>query len=142
VAKQHQTFDHTADIGVEASADSLAELFEALAEGVAGVTCETGGVQPRELRRVELEQPEEDLEALAVDFLWQLLLLFEQHRFLVRSARVLHIDARRLEAELAGEPYQPQRHELRHEVKAVTWHGLLIARSDAGWQGRGILDLC
>lgn len=141
MAKQHQTFDHTADIGVEATADTLSELFEALAEGVAGVTCAPASVQPREVRRVEIEQPEEDLEALAVDFLWQLLLLLEQQRFLVRSVRVPRIDARRLVAELAGEPYQPERHELLHEVKAVTWHRLLIAQSDGGWHGRVILDL-
>jgi SHS2 domain-containing protein len=141
MAKHHEVFEHTADIGVAARADSLAELFEALAEGLAGVICEPAAVQPVERRAVEVTEEEPDREGLLVDFLWQVLGLLEHERFLVRSVRVSRVEPDRLEAELSGERYDPERHELLSEVKAITWHQLLVAQSESGWDGRVILDL-
>ena len=46
-----------------------------------------------------------------------------------------------LTAELAGEPYAPARHDVRTEVKAVTYHQLSVTRQAGGWVARVILDL-
>jgi SHS2 domain-containing protein len=51
------------------------------------------------------------------------------------------VDTRRLSAEVAGEPYDPARHRLRGEVKAITWHELGIVQVDGGWRARVILDV-
>ena len=141
MASHHEVFEHTADIGLAARADSLAELFEALAEGLSEVICEPTTVQAGERRTLAVAEDEPDAEGLLVDFLWQVLALFEHERFLVRAVRVTHVDPARIEAELTGERYDPQRHELLREVKAITWHQLLVAQREDGWEGRVILDL-
>ncbi len=141
MAKHHEVFEHTADIGLAAHADSLAELFEALAEGLAAVICEPASVQPAGRRPLQVTGDEPDREGLLVDFLWLVLGLVEHERFLVRSVRGARVEPDRLEAELTGEPYDPQRHELLREVKAITWHQLLVAEREGGWDGRVILDL-
>lgn len=139
MVKEHHFLEHTADLGLLARGGTLAELFEALAEGLARVVGPADGLEARDRRVVELEA--EDLEALAVDYLGEVLRIIQGDHFLVSSARVIDIDERHVRAELVGELYDPSRHEIATEVKAVTYHGLLVAPEDAGWTGRVILDL-
>jgi len=128
-----------ADVGLSARADSLGELFAALAEGLSDVICVRPQVRPA--RRWAVAAAAEDVEALAVDFLGAVLAAIQTDHFLVASAEVGKIDSGRVEAELIGEPYDPARHELKIEVKAVTYHLLRIAREAGQWVGRVVLDL-
>jgi SHS2 domain-containing protein len=44
-------------------------------------------------------------------------------------------------AVVLGEPLDPGRHHLHGEVKAVTWHGLTVEPTDAGWRAWVLLDV-
>jgi SHS2 domain-containing protein len=139
MAKQWRYTDHPADIGLYAEADSLPELFEALALALARLICSASDIQSNESREVEVEA--EDLEALAVDFLGELLTTIQLRRFLVSSIRVSFPLENRISAHLYGEPYDPLRHELSTEVKAVTYHRLSLRNTNGRWVGQVILDL-
>jgi SHS2 domain-containing protein len=54
---------------------------------------------------------------------------------------VSDISETRVIAQLAGEPYDEQRHAFESEVKAVTYHQLEVRHDGEGWRGRVILDL-
>ena len=133
------TFDHTADIGLAAEADTLAELYAALAEGLAEVICPIVQVAPAETRELSVEA--EDAEALAVDFLSEVMVTMQTDLFVISSVEVSRADENSLAASLAGQPYDPARHEFGMEVKAVTYHQLKIANEDGKWTGRLILDI-
>jgi SHS2 domain-containing protein len=139
MAKHCETFDHTADVGLDARADTLAELFEALSEGLADVVCPRGPVAEADKRTIHVEA--EDVEALAVDFLCEVLAAIQEDRFALASVSVGEISDAAVTAELAGEPYDETRHEIATEVKAVTYHQLKIAPEVDHWIGRIILDL-
>lgn len=139
MTRRWETFEHASDLGLQARAGSLVGLFEALAEGLAGVVCPAEQIASRDKRVVRVEA--EDVEALAVDFLAQVLGLLQTERFLVATARVIELARHEVAAELCGEPYDPGRHELEAEVKAVTYHRLKIAQEDGEWIGRVVLDL-
>ena len=139
MAKHFETFEHTADIGLAAKADSLGELFEALAEGLAEMICPRGQVEPLQTRGLTVEA--EDIEALAVDALTDVMNMIQTDRFAVSAVRVKRAEPTALEAELLGEPYDPARHVIDREVKAVTYHQLRIARDGEMWTGRVILDI-
>lgn len=139
MAKHYQTFEHTADVGIQAWGDSLAELFEAMALGLSEVVCVREGVLARQARPLELHA--EDVEALAVDFLSAVLNLMQAEHFLVREVAVGRIDEHAVAAELCGETYDPARHEILTEVKAVTYHQLRVVNEGGRWVGRVILDL-
>ena len=139
MAKHCETFDHTADIGLAAQGDTLEELFEALAEGLADYICPRRQVSAR--RKRGLSAQAEDVEALAVDFLSGVLKTLQADRFVVASVSVRLTGEAAVIAEILGEPYDPSRHELLTEVKAVTYHQLEIAKQDACWTGRVILDV-
>jgi SHS2 domain-containing protein len=137
--KRWEFMDHTADVGLTAEADSLGELMEALAEGLADVVCVREFVRLREVRRVDVSAG--DREALALDFLAAVLNVLQADHFLVASVRVPRATETSLTAELAGEEYDAGRHEIRTEVKAATYHLLKVEKEGQVWKGRVILDL-
>lgn len=139
MAKQCMTFDHTADVGLEARADTQAELFEALAEGLTDVVCDRSPVASKETRNLIMKA--EDTEALAVDFLSGVLAEIQSDMFMVADVHVESITETSLVADLTGEEYDPDRHEIFTEVKAVTYHELKIENDGDSWVGRVVLDL-
>lgn len=139
MAKRNWTFDHTADIGIAAEADTLVELFESLAESLAQQICSRSQVKPAQQRAVTVEA--EDAEALAVDFLTQVMNIMQTDLFVVSSIQVTCADSNSLSALLIGEPYDSTRHEFAQEIKAVTYHLLEIAEHAGQWSGQVILDV-
>lgn len=139
MAKHSETFEHTADIGIAAWGDTIGELYEALAEGLADFICARETVKAAHVRILAVQA--EDAEALAVDFLSELMNLIQTDRFMVSSVRARQADEHGLTVEVAGEPYDPTRHEIHTEVKAITYHMLKVAREQGRWVGRVVLDL-
>ncbi len=113
-------------MGVWASGASESELLEALGLGLFALMTDRRRVRAREERSVRASG--DDLPALVVSFLSELLLLEETDGFLVRDVRV-RTEGRpptSLVATVAGERFDPARHTSRTEVKAVTFHGLVF----------------
>ena len=139
MAKNCETFDHTADVGLSAIADSMEELFEAMAEGLADVICPRSGVDSRQTRTITVAA--EDIEALAVDFLGEVMITIQTRRFAIAEVKVTQAGDCRITAELSGEPLDPEKHEIHTEVKAVTYHLLDVAKYGQRWSGRVVLDI-
>jgi SHS2 domain-containing protein len=91
-----------------------------------------------------LELDAEDPEALLVDFLNELIFLFDARRFLAGDVEVKRITLgrpARVEAVLRGETYDAARHSARTEVKAATFHGMHIERTPRGLEADVVFDL-
>lgn len=131
--------EHTADVGFHVEAETREALFEeAAAAFTALLADDPGTVRARERRAVRLSG--DDLAYLLFDFLHELLLLFELERWLV--ARVsARFEGNVLTAGLEGEHFDPERHLLAHEIKAITYHGLAVRRSDVGWTADVLVDV-
>jgi SHS2 domain-containing protein len=128
--------DHTGDAAIELEAPDAASLFQeaagALLELFVDGAASSGPVEERERLPVELHA--EDGEALLVDFLNELILLFDSERFLCARVELESIEIgspAHLRGVLRGEPLDGSRHVPRTEVKAATFHGMKI-RDDGG----------
>lgn len=134
-------FEHTADIGAHVEAPTLEELFAEAGRAVAQLLIENpDAIRLRERSIVELEAG--DLESLFLDWMRELLYRFETSRLLFREFSIeVTADHRRLYAECRGETADWTRHEPAHEVKAVTYHKLRVARNDTGWEADVIFDI-
>jgi SHS2 domain-containing protein len=134
-----EVFDHTADLGLRIQAADSGELFaEAGRALLAVVVSNPDAVEPRDELTVRISGG--DIKYLFVDWLVELLYLFESKRFLAREF-VPILDDAGLSASVRGEPCDPARHMLAHEVKAVTYHGLLVEQTADGWLAEVILDI-
>ena len=134
-----ETFDHTADIGLRIVAATLEELFVDAARGLTSLLVENlDDVRPTVSETIQLAGTETDY--LLFDWLNELLFRFETRGLLFREFDV-RLDARGLEATIRGEPCDRSRHQLAHEVKAITYHGLFVEQTDSGWRVELVLDI-
>ena len=83
------------------------------------------------------EAADSDSQAQAQEHLVDLILA--EHR-LFRRFEVQVSDAG-LTATAWGEALDRARHELNHEVKAITYHGLTVQRDGDGWMAEVIVDI-
>jgi SHS2 domain-containing protein len=134
-----EVFDHTADIGLRIQAADANSLFAEAGRALLSVIVSNPeAIERRDL--VKLHVAGRNLEYLLVDWLDELLFLFESKRFLASDFETI-IDDAGLSAVVRGETYDPARHVLAHEVKAVTYHGLTVEQSPHGWRAEVILDI-
>ncbi len=158
MTKRWQTFEHPSDLGLEAWGESLPALFEALGEALAAQICFTGQGQAQE--RVELDVRADDTQELLLEFLSHLLRLSVIGHRVITDVSVDRVstdvpsdrantastagggDALSVHACVGLERVDLTRHELGPEIKAVTYHQLLIEQQpDGQWHARVLLDL-
>lgn len=135
----YETFEHTADLGLRAVAADRNTLFAEMAAALFSTLIEDlDTVQP--IREVRVELTGEDCELLLFDWLKELLYRFDaEHLLCCRFSVVVH--ERGLEGSAWGEPLDPARHTLGHEVKAITYHGLKVQPVPEGWLAEVIVDI-
>jgi SHS2 domain-containing protein len=135
----HELFEHTADLGLRAKAASLAGAFQDIAACLlAALVEDPGTVRPDVEERIAIEGA--DREYLLFDWLNALLRRFEEDRMLF-SQFAVSVRENGLDAVLRGEAYDPERHALSHEVKAITYHELKLVPDGDGWLAEAIVDI-
>ncbi|HXF82087.1 MAG TPA: archease [bacterium] len=137
-ARPFEVIEHTADVGIIAYGRTLAELFANAAAGMMAFLIDAEAVRPLEERRLTVTA--DDREGLLVAWLNELLVLLNGEGFIPRDYRIAQLTDTRLEAEVLGEPVDPQRHRFRLDVKAATYHQLEIRKNER-WQARVIFDV-
>src|SRR5262249_30361367 len=135
----YETFDHTADLGLRIRAPTLDVLFAEAGEALFAVIVEDlGTVEPK--RRLDIQLEGDDREYLLFDWLKDLLYRFDSEHLLC-SRFAVRVGKERVEASAWGEPLDPARHRLLHEVKAITYHGLKVEQTGNGWLAEVIVDI-
>jgi SHS2 domain-containing protein len=90
--------------------------------------------------RVEFRIEGRDLPYLLADWLNELLFAFESRRLLLSKFEVV-VESNGLQATAHGETVDENRHVLEHEVKAITYHGLRVEKTNGDWIAEVILDI-
>src|SRR5437588_587690 len=120
----HETFDHTADLGLRVRAADLDSLFAEAGVALFETIVEDRGTIRLD-RRVDIALAGEEPDFLLFDWLRELLYHFDTEHLLLGRFEV-HVGAHGLTASAHGEPLDRARHALEHEVKAITYHGLRV----------------
>ncbi|ODS39945.1 MAG: hypothetical protein A7315_02700 [Candidatus Altiarchaeales archaeon WOR_SM1_79] len=146
IGMDFQYLDHTADLEFIAYGKSLGECFEnaghALFSAILGAgkeeIMEMGG---KEVKEIELEAPE--LEILLHDWLAELLFLFDVDRmaFTYFTVEISGNGEYTLTASANYEPFDPDRHKIQTEVKAVTYHNMEIKQEGGLYTARVVCDI-
>jgi SHS2 domain-containing protein len=137
--------EHTADIGVVATGQTLGEALAWVAKGMLSIIYDLDTVAPRDCLPVSVVS--RDREALVVDWLNELLYQYEVAGFLTRECQVsLEEGDTRLQARCWGETLDPARHRILTVVKAATYHQLEVTSAAGGpqadqWRIQVILDV-
>ncbi len=136
---RYRSIDHTADLGLQVWGRTLPELYANAAEGMCALYFDLPAVEPREKRTVAVQG--HDREEVLVAWLGELLYRIEVEHFLPCRFDIHALDATHLEAEVAGETFDPTRHRWRTGIKAATYHDLHITQNREGlWTATVIFD--
>ncbi len=122
--KRFEFLEHTADVIVKGYGDSLAEAFEATAEGMFAVITDLSKIERQ--REISLEVESIDREGLLVAFLSKLIYIHEVEQFIMKDCTVTFENENKLKAVIRGATFNEQKHEYGMNVKAVSYHMLNI----------------
>jgi SHS2 domain-containing protein len=142
----YKFFDHTADIGVEIAGRTKKELFVNAAHALFDILIQNiddkGKTSQETKERVKTRIVEgANVEDLIINFLREILYLFNGAAWVVNHCEIIECSNKRLLVQLWGEPYNQKRHLIKTEIKAVTYSGLKVEKQKTGWKARIIFDV-
>ena len=137
--RKYRLFDHTADLGVEIYGKTVNELFANATFSVFDIITELKHVTPTVERKIVVAG--EGWEDLLVNYLREILYLFNGEGLLLKECSIMKIDQRHLEGNVTGERFDPSKHKINTEIKAVTYHQVTVRETADGWVGRVIFDV-
>lgn len=131
---KYEYFYHIADAKFRAYGSTLEEVFENAAIAMFNVMINTSGLGMSESRDIEVESP--DIKGLLVEWLSELLYLFEVDEIIFSEFNIISIektgDVFLLKGKASGEPIDLSRHNFDTQVKAVTFHDLEVESDKTG----------
>jgi SHS2 domain-containing protein len=137
--KKYKIFQHTADLGLEIYGLSLPALFTNAAYALFDQMTELQRVQPTETRAIAISGI--DREDLLVNYLREVLYLYNGKGLLLSDFTITVMDHRSLRGEARGETFDAARHIIKKEIKAVTYHQAAVRQTPTGWTGRIVVDV-
>jgi len=130
-----------ADAAFEAYGKTLEELFVNCAKATFDVMADLETVTPNQAETVKLEN--KTVEDLLFDWLAELIYLKDYKAMLFKefSVKVQKNTNYILEGEARGENINQSKHNLRTDVKAVTYHLFEVKKAYRLWKAKVILDI-
>jgi SHS2 domain-containing protein len=133
--------DHPADIRIEVYGKSLEELFLNAADGLSKLLTGSIKVSDSQIEKI-LALESDSFDNLLVDWLREILFLFNSERFILRKASLKISEGISLESKLFGSILDPALQlEDGLEIKGVTYHGLLLEKDSDGFVAQVIFDI-
>ncbi len=131
----------TADAAFEVVGQTLEELFRDAAIATFEVMVDIKSVEPGITREIELKN--EAVDNLLFDWLSELVYLKDADALLFSKfdVSIKKNDFYELEATASGETISQEKHTLRSDVKAVTYHMFEVKKIGENWTARVILDI-
>ena len=136
---RYEFIEHTADVGLRVFGETLEVLLVNAADGLFELITEVEKIEEKEAVDFTLEA--EGKEELLVRWLSELLFRFEVDSLLFKRFQILHVNDKSLSAKAYGEKFDPARHELKMEIKGVTYHQLKVEATRDGWFAEVIFDV-
>jgi len=131
--------DHSGDVAIEAWGDTPADLFENVTAGLLALVS-TGPREAAVERAVTASASRTD--DLLVDWLGQVILAGAAQGEVYSSARVDEVTEGAARGVLSGARVGATRRRFRFDVKAATYHGLVVeVGADGRWHARVVFDL-
>jgi len=134
-----EIINHTADVGIIVYAINVKQLFSNAALALSSLITEPKSIKEKIKRHVEITS--EDRDNLLVEWLNELIYLFDVDHILFKRFDIENLNNKHLKAICYGEKLDPLRHNIKRGVKAATYHMLKINRGSDGYEVQVIFDV-
>lgn len=140
VQSVYRLFDHTADLGMEIYGEDARTLFINAAMALFDLLVSPVGEGDSCGESEDIEVTGEDWPDLMVNWLREMLYLWAGRQRIPVELNVDIIEETRICARLVTCEFNPDRHIVEKEIKAVTYHQVETGPRDNQWWARVILD--
>ena len=137
--KGFEVIDHTADVGIIAYGADIKEIFSNAALALFSLITEPESIENK--FHLDLEVSSEDTESLLIEWLNELVYLFDAKHVLFNRFDIGSLTDNDLKATCYGEHFDAVKHTMKVGVKAATYHMLKLDKSDDGFKAQVILDI-
>jgi SHS2 domain-containing protein len=128
------------DFAFQASGKTLEDLFASCAEACFSAMTDPAGVKP--VADFQIDVAADNIDDLLFNFLAELIYLKDTEKiFLSKFDIDIDVDNLSLKSIAWGERIDYNKHEIKTDVKAVTYHNLQIKKLQKGFEVKVILDL-
>jgi SHS2 domain-containing protein len=135
----YELIDHTADIGICVTENTVKDLFEisalAMFEQISDPS-KLVGTHTKDIHVKGIDRPD-----LLINWLREILWYWTIDNCLVSGVAINDMNNDHLSAKISYDEFDPQTHEILKDIKAVTYHGASVEQTDAGWQATIIFDV-
>jgi len=140
---KYKFIEHTADIAAEVSAENYNDMFIASAFAWKESAAEEFELKNKEEKVIDIS--DRSIEELLVHFLSELNYFLLVKRWIFSEVKKISIEENErlytAKIIIIGEPLDPSRHDLKIEIKAVTFHQMNIKYGDGKYQTRIVFDI-
>ena len=136
--KAFEVIDHTADTGIIAYGSSIEEAFSNAAVGLFNLITDLDNIHENLQRDLELSS--QDNESLLVEWLNELIYLFDTENTIFKRFDITRLDNTQLKARSYGEKVDKSKHKLKTGVKATSYHMLKVEK-DNGCKVQVLFDI-
>jgi SHS2 domain-containing protein len=134
-----EIIEHTGDIGIRLSASSREELFYSAAMAMVHLIYPSAKILSKNIRTIKVSG--DDDEQLLVNWLSEINFHFQTEQFLPAEILTLEIENRILKAVLSGDKIKHKNMTIQNDIKAVTYHKLLVKQENDFWSCQVIFDV-
>ena len=135
---RYKLIDHTADFGIHVFGTDPKDLFANAAYALFDLITDIDTLS--DLDESNIRVFGEDWPDMMVNWLRELLYLWSGKELLVKKVHIQFLTENELSANVMTDPYDPDRHAVKIEIKAVTYHQIQVFDSGNGWQAQIIFD--
>ena len=136
---KYETIDHTADFGIHVFGADAKDLFANAAFALFDLITDINALKG--LNEYKVHITGDDWPDTMVNWLRELLYLWTCKEMLVKIANISYLTEHELIARVNFDPYDPDRHEIKNEIKAVTYHQIQVKKGLLGWESKIIFDV-
>ena len=137
--KNYRIIARQSELAVRVVGTSQTDLFVNAALALFDVITDTENIEAKE--RMQLEVEGSDRDDLLVNWLRELLYLYQGSAYLLKEFTVQEMRDTAMKAEVSGEKLDPDRHEIKQEIAAVAYDQSHMQKTGDQWIAQVILEV-
>jgi SHS2 domain-containing protein len=132
--RKYQVSEHASDLTMRIVGKTEADLLGNSAFALFDFMTDLEKVQPLESLLVEAEGIDQD--DLMVNWMRELLYVFQVSGYLLKEFKIQEIKDKHVRAEVRGEKFNPDAHEIRQELRSVLYEQCRMEKTGNQWTAR------
>jgi SHS2 domain-containing protein len=137
--KKYRILNRSSDLAAKIYGGSQTDLFANAGHALFELITDMEKVQVTESLPLEVDGVDRD--DLMVNWVRELLYLYQGSGYLLKEFKIVEVKDDHVRAEVRGEKFDPDRHEIKQEIKAVAYHQSRMDKTGNEWTAQVLFQL-